>query len=146
MTAKLAETNILLRKINYNTARPSEEEPNFALMSKEKVARIRKLRGDNMTKFALDMENELFAGDREELEKPIEKRIESADKVQFIREEDALQTFVSPELLDESNQYKWNSKQDAHKGFGVTEFPYLLTIPLKQLHFDINTVQDKAER
>lgn len=29
--------------------------------------------------------------------------------------EDALQTFVSPELLDESNQYKWNSKQDAHK-------------------------------
>lgn len=31
------------------------------------------------------MENELFVGEREELEKTLEKLIESADKVEFIR-------------------------------------------------------------
>lgn len=57
--------------------------------------------------------------------------------------EEALQAFVSPELLDGSNQYfceKCNSKQDAHKGLRVTEFPYLLTIQLKRFDFDYNTM------
>ncbi|VDO62436.1 unnamed protein product [Heligmosomoides polygyrus] len=84
MTAKLSGTNVLLGKISYDITRPSEGEPNFAFMSKEKVARIRKLRRDNMTRFALDMENELFAGDREELKKAVGKRIQSADEVELI--------------------------------------------------------------
>uniref|UniRef100_A0A158P9L7 Ubiquitin carboxyl-terminal hydrolase 47 n=1 Tax=Angiostrongylus cantonensis TaxID=6313 RepID=A0A158P9L7_ANGCA len=57
--------------------------------------------------------------------------------------EEALQAFITPELLDGSNQYfceNCNSKQDAHKGLRVTEFPYLLTIQLKRFDFDYNTM------
>ncbi|VDL66521.1 unnamed protein product [Nippostrongylus brasiliensis] len=57
--------------------------------------------------------------------------------------EEALQAFVTPELLEGSNQYfceRCNSKQDAHKGLRVTEFPYLLTIQLKRFDFDYNTM------
>uniref|UniRef100_A0A7I4Y354 Ubiquitin carboxyl-terminal hydrolase 47 n=1 Tax=Haemonchus contortus TaxID=6289 RepID=A0A7I4Y354_HAECO len=57
--------------------------------------------------------------------------------------EEALRAFVTPELLDGSNQYfceRCNSKQDAHKGLRVTEFPYLLTIQLKRFDFDYNTM------
>ncbi|WKY10453.1 hypothetical protein Q1695_002646 [Nippostrongylus brasiliensis] len=85
MTAQLAENNTLLKKISYDTARPSQDEPNFSIMPKEKVAQIRKLRGDDMTKFALDLESELFAGNPEEQKMVLEKRIEGADKVQFIK-------------------------------------------------------------
>uniref|UniRef100_A0A158PEI1 Ubiquitin carboxyl-terminal hydrolase 47 n=1 Tax=Angiostrongylus costaricensis TaxID=334426 RepID=A0A158PEI1_ANGCS len=57
--------------------------------------------------------------------------------------EEALQAFITPELLDGSNQYfceNCNSKEDAHKGLRVTEFPYLLTIQLKRFDFDYNTM------
>ncbi|KJH50225.1 ubiquitinyl hydrolase 1 [Dictyocaulus viviparus] len=57
--------------------------------------------------------------------------------------EEALHAFISPELLEGSNQYfceNCNSKQDAHKGLRITEFPYLLTIQLKRFDFDYNTM------
>ncbi|KIH59146.1 ubiquitinyl hydrolase 1, partial [Ancylostoma duodenale] len=57
--------------------------------------------------------------------------------------EEALRAFITPELLDGSNQYfceSCNSKQDAHKGLRITEFPYLLTIQLKRFDFDYNTM------
>ncbi|VDO90867.1 unnamed protein product [Heligmosomoides polygyrus] len=55
-------------------------------MSKERVAKIRKVRGDDMKKFALDLERELYAGEPEELAKNVDKRVESVDKVEFIKE------------------------------------------------------------
>ncbi|KAJ1369990.1 hypothetical protein KIN20_031615 [Parelaphostrongylus tenuis] len=61
----------------------------------------------------------------------------------FSSVEEALQAFITPELLEGSNQYfceNCNSKQDAHKGLRVTEFPYLLTIQLKRFDFDYNTM------
>ncbi|EGT38644.1 hypothetical protein CAEBREN_00248 [Caenorhabditis brenneri] len=57
--------------------------------------------------------------------------------------EEALTAFVQPELLDGSNQYmceSCKSKQDAHKGLRITQFPYLLTIQLKRFDFDYNTM------
>ncbi|CAI2324179.1 unnamed protein product [Caenorhabditis sp. 36 PRJEB53466] len=57
--------------------------------------------------------------------------------------EEALSAFVQPELLDGSNQYmceNCKSKQDAHKGLRITQFPYLLTIQLKRFDFDYNTM------
>ncbi|CAI4224739.1 unnamed protein product [Auanema sp. JU1783] len=57
--------------------------------------------------------------------------------------EEALSAFVDPELLSGCNQYhceNCNSKQDAHKGLRVTNFPYLLTIQLKRFDFDYNTM------
>ncbi|CAJ0607075.1 unnamed protein product [Cylicocyclus nassatus] len=57
--------------------------------------------------------------------------------------EEALQAFITPELLEGSNQYfceSCGSKQDAHKGLRITEFPYLLTIQLKRFDFDYNTM------
>lgn len=57
--------------------------------------------------------------------------------------EEALTAFVQPELLDGSNQYmceNCKSKQDAHKGLRITQFPYLLTIQLKRFDFDYNTM------
>ncbi|CAG0917184.1 unnamed protein product [Notodromas monacha] len=53
--------------------------------------------------------------------------------------EEALQAFVQPEILNESNQYfceKCNKKCDAHKGLKFKSFPYLLTIQMKRFEFD----------
>ncbi|XP_040166058.1 ubiquitin carboxyl-terminal hydrolase 47 [Anopheles arabiensis] len=53
--------------------------------------------------------------------------------------EDALQGFVKPEILNESNQYfcdTCNKKCDAHKGLKFTKFPYILTLHLKRFDFD----------
>ncbi|XP_057313910.1 ubiquitin carboxyl-terminal hydrolase 47-like isoform X1 [Hydractinia symbiolongicarpus] len=58
--------------------------------------------------------------------------------------EKALEAFVTPETLNENNQYhcsKCDSKQDAHKGLKFISFPYLLTIQLKRFTFDYNTLQ-----
>ncbi|WKY02337.1 hypothetical protein Q1695_015965 [Nippostrongylus brasiliensis] len=85
--SELEETNNVLRSVYSKIPKPTTEGPNFALMPKEKVATMRKLRGDNMNKFALDLERELYAtGDRKDLTKPVEKRFASADKVAFIKE------------------------------------------------------------
>ncbi|CAI5440578.1 unnamed protein product [Caenorhabditis angaria] len=57
--------------------------------------------------------------------------------------QEALHAFIQPELLDGSNQYmceNCKSKQDAHKGLRITQFPYLLTIQLKRFDFDYNTM------
>ncbi|XP_072165726.1 ubiquitin carboxyl-terminal hydrolase 47-like [Diadema setosum] len=57
--------------------------------------------------------------------------------------DEALQAFVEPEILNESNQYfceKCNMKCDAHKGLKFQQFPYLLTLQLKRFDFDYNTM------
>ncbi|XP_071942590.1 ubiquitin carboxyl-terminal hydrolase 47-like [Antedon mediterranea] len=57
--------------------------------------------------------------------------------------EDALKAFVSPETLNESNQYfceKCNKKNDAHKGLKFITFPYFLTLQLKRFDFDYSTM------
>ncbi|XP_050091238.1 ubiquitin carboxyl-terminal hydrolase 47 isoform X2 [Anopheles aquasalis] len=53
--------------------------------------------------------------------------------------EEALQGFVKPEILNESNQYFCDTckkKCDAHKGLKFTKFPYILTLQLKRFDFD----------
>ncbi|KFB43249.1 AGAP007106-PA-like protein [Anopheles sinensis] len=53
--------------------------------------------------------------------------------------EEALQGFVKPEILNDTNQYfcdKCNKKCDAHKGLKFTKFPYILTLHLKRFDFD----------
>uniref|UniRef100_A0A182JKF4 Ubiquitin carboxyl-terminal hydrolase 47 n=1 Tax=Anopheles atroparvus TaxID=41427 RepID=A0A182JKF4_ANOAO len=53
--------------------------------------------------------------------------------------EEALQGFVKPEILNESNQYFCDTckkKCDAHKGLKFTKFPYILTLHLKRFDFD----------
>ncbi|VDL74135.1 unnamed protein product [Nippostrongylus brasiliensis] len=105
MTAQLAENNTLLKKISYDTARPSQDEPNFSIMPKEKVAQIRKLSGDDMTKFALELESELFAGNPEEQKMVLEKRIEGADKVQFIKHGAKEAYRFSPKKCEPFEQY-----------------------------------------
>ncbi|CAJ0566848.1 unnamed protein product, partial [Mesorhabditis spiculigera] len=57
--------------------------------------------------------------------------------------EEALAAFIQPETLDGDNQYHCDScekKQDAQKGFRITQFPYLLSIQLKRFDFDYNTL------
>ncbi|KFM79478.1 Ubiquitin carboxyl-terminal hydrolase 47, partial [Stegodyphus mimosarum] len=52
---------------------------------------------------------------------------------------EALQAFVTPEILQGSNQYfceHCNKKCDAHKGLKFIKFPYLLTLQLKRFDFD----------
>lgn len=52
---------------------------------------------------------------------------------------EALQAFVTPEILHGSNQYfceHCNKKCDAHKGLKFIKFPYLLTLQLKRFDFD----------
>ncbi|XP_054709133.1 ubiquitin carboxyl-terminal hydrolase 47-like [Uloborus diversus] len=56
---------------------------------------------------------------------------------------EALQAFVTPEILQGSNQYfceQCNKKCDAHKGLKFIKFPYLLTLQLKRFDFDPNTM------
>lgn len=57
--------------------------------------------------------------------------------------ENALQNFIAPEVLNETNQYfceKCNEKCDAHKGLKFISFPYLLTLQLKRFAFDYATL------
>jgi len=57
--------------------------------------------------------------------------------------DEALKAFVSPETLDDNNQYwcdKCQQKCDAHKGLKFSRFPYLLTLHLKRFDFDYNTL------
>ncbi|XP_042908811.1 ubiquitin carboxyl-terminal hydrolase 47 isoform X2 [Parasteatoda tepidariorum] len=52
---------------------------------------------------------------------------------------EALRAFVTPEILQGSNQYfceHCNKKCDAHKGLKFIKFPYLLTLQLKRFDFD----------
>ncbi|XP_033104772.1 ubiquitin carboxyl-terminal hydrolase 47-like [Anneissia japonica] len=57
--------------------------------------------------------------------------------------EEALKAFVSPETLNDTNQYfceRCNKKNDAHKGLKFISFPYLLTMQLKRFDFDYTTM------
>ncbi|KAJ7383604.1 Ubiquitin carboxyl-terminal hydrolase 47 [Desmophyllum pertusum] len=57
--------------------------------------------------------------------------------------ENALEDFVTPELLEGTNQYfceKCDKKCDAHKGLKFFTFPYLLTFQLKRFAFDHATL------
>ncbi|XP_015770740.1 PREDICTED: ubiquitin carboxyl-terminal hydrolase 47-like [Acropora digitifera] len=57
--------------------------------------------------------------------------------------ENALQNFIAPEVLNDTNQYfceKCNEKCDAHKGLKFISFPYLLTLQLKRFAFDYATL------
>jgi len=54
-----------------------------------------------------------------------------------------LESFVTPEILDGTNQYQCDNcgcKCDAHKGLKFVSFPYLLTLQLKRFDFDYNTM------
>ncbi|VDL84493.1 unnamed protein product [Nippostrongylus brasiliensis] len=86
MASQQAEAITLLRNTSYGTARPSGDEPNWAIISKEKVLQIRKLRRENMTKFALDLESDLFTDDPDEQLMAVEERGRAADKVEFIKD------------------------------------------------------------
>lgn len=57
--------------------------------------------------------------------------------------EEAMQAFVTPEILDGNNQYyceNCNKKCNAHKGLKFSKFPYLLTLHLKRFDFDYTTM------
>ncbi|XP_063969963.1 ubiquitin carboxyl-terminal hydrolase 47-like [Lytechinus pictus] len=76
------------------------------------------------------------------LDIPLVIRPFGANKV-YSSVDEALQAFVEPETLDESNQYfceKCNMKCDAHKGLKFQRFPYLLTLQLKRFDFDYSTM------
>ena len=58
-------------------------------------------------------------------------------------QEEALQAFVQPELLQGNDQYfceKCDKKCNAHKGLKFMKFPYLLTLHLMRFDFDYNTM------
>ena len=62
--------------------------------------------------------------------------------MQCIFQEEAIQAFVQPEILNGTNQYdceKCEKKTDAHKGLKFSHFPYILTVQLKRFDFDYNT-------
>ncbi|KAK6187315.1 hypothetical protein SNE40_005373 [Patella caerulea] len=57
--------------------------------------------------------------------------------------EEAMNAFVQPETLEDSNQYfceRCNKKCNAHKGLKFITFPYLLTMQLKRFDFDYSTM------
>ncbi|WKX92866.1 hypothetical protein Q1695_010698 [Nippostrongylus brasiliensis] len=62
-----------------------EQRTKFFSPFERKVAKIRKLHGDNMKKFALDLEKILYECQQEELKKTAEKRVDTVDKVDFIK-------------------------------------------------------------
>lgn len=56
---------------------------------------------------------------------------------------ESLKAFVTPEKLEEPNQYecsKCKEKRDAHKGLKFKKLPYLLTLQLKRFDFDYSTM------
>lgn len=60
--------------------------PNFSITDKQEVAKIRQLKGNNIRKFALELERKLYQTEPQERNKDLESRVNSADKVQFIKE------------------------------------------------------------
>ena len=62
-------------------------------------------------------------------------------QVAFQSLEEALRGFTTPELLNGNNQFqcpKCDDFSDAHKGFSVVRFPYILTIMFNRFDFDYN--------
>ncbi|CAD5113238.1 DgyrCDS2416 [Dimorphilus gyrociliatus] len=56
---------------------------------------------------------------------------------------ESLEAFVTPEKLEEPNQYecsKCKEKRDAHKGLKFKKLPHLLTLQLKRFDFDYQTM------
>ncbi|WKY05701.1 hypothetical protein Q1695_006138 [Nippostrongylus brasiliensis] len=61
------------------------------------------MRGDNMRKFALDLEKILYELEPEELMKPVEKRLTTVDKIEFIKQ----WVFMFDEIKDEAKRTTW---------------------------------------
>ncbi|WKX96322.1 hypothetical protein Q1695_012627 [Nippostrongylus brasiliensis] len=82
----------MVRHLNAVAPKPTVSGPNFALLDKEKIARIKMMRGDNMRKFALELEKILYELEPEELMKPVEKRLTTVVKIEFIKQDEAKRT------------------------------------------------------
>ncbi|VDO95899.1 unnamed protein product [Heligmosomoides polygyrus] len=93
---------LVLRRLPEGAAKKG---PNYCLLSKHKVASIRTLRGDDMRKFALDLEREVYADYPSQLFLKIEERHDSADRVEFIRE-CVMMFYAVPE---EAERTTWNT-------------------------------------
>ncbi|XP_022105952.1 ubiquitin carboxyl-terminal hydrolase 47-like isoform X2 [Acanthaster planci] len=105
-----------------------------------------------------DLINRLYQGQMKDYVKCLECTYESARKDSFLdiplvirpfgstktygSVQEALQAFVMPETLKDTNQYfceHCNKKCDAHKGLKFQSFPYVLTLQLKRFDFDYTT-------
>ncbi|VDP04312.1 unnamed protein product [Heligmosomoides polygyrus] len=86
LRTNLEETNVILRRVYAQMPRPVTEGPNFSITDKQEVAKIRQLKGNNIRKFALELERKLYQTEPQERNKDLESRVNSADKVQFIKE------------------------------------------------------------
>lgn len=61
------------------------------------------------------------------------------DREGFHSVEEALNAFVTPEILDGNNKYscdKCDKKCKAHKGFKIMMVPYIVTLHLKRFSYD----------
>ncbi|XP_071791463.1 ubiquitin carboxyl-terminal hydrolase 47-like [Asterias amurensis] len=105
-----------------------------------------------------DLINRLYQGQMKDYVKCLECGNESARKDSFLdiplvirpfgstktnsSVQEALQAFISPETLNDTNQYfceRCDKKCDAHKGLKFQSFPYVLTLQLKRFDFDYST-------
>ncbi|XP_038049001.1 ubiquitin carboxyl-terminal hydrolase 47-like [Patiria miniata] len=105
-----------------------------------------------------DLINRLYQGQMKDYVKCLECGHESARKDSFLdiplvirpfgstktygSVQEALQAFITPETLNDTNQYfceHCNKKCDAHKGLKFQSFPYVLTFQLKRFDFDYST-------
>lgn len=73
----------VLRRLPTNEVK---QGPNYYFLPKQDVANIRALRGDDIKKFALDLEKAVYADQPSELLLALEERRDTSERVQFIRE------------------------------------------------------------
>ncbi|VDL75014.1 unnamed protein product [Nippostrongylus brasiliensis] len=67
------------------------------------------MRGDNMRKFALDLEKILYELEPEVLMKPVEKRLSTVDRIEFIKQ----CVFMFYEIKDEAKRTTWATTRKA---------------------------------
>ncbi|CAJ0589008.1 unnamed protein product [Cylicocyclus nassatus] len=77
-------SNELLRRVPRRG--PAEEAFLFDFAPQSFLEGLRKLHPGNINKFALDLEKKVYEDDTGELALPVEKRVKSANRVEFIKE------------------------------------------------------------
>ncbi|VDL73354.1 unnamed protein product [Nippostrongylus brasiliensis] len=82
----ISEIKTLVRKLYTIAPRPETYGINFSIMPREKVARLKTLHGKDMKGFALHLEKLLYESHLDDLIKTVDKRLETVELVEFIKQ------------------------------------------------------------
>ncbi|WKY05772.1 hypothetical protein Q1695_006180 [Nippostrongylus brasiliensis] len=92
----ISEIKTLVRKLYTIAPRPETYGINFSIMPREKVARLKTLHGKDMKGFELHLEKLLYESHLDDLIKTVDKRLETVDLVEFIKQGSSLSIAAGP--------------------------------------------------